>query len=693
MTWPTFASPLLAGVAAAIAIPTLLILYFLKLRRRNVDVSTTLLWKRAVEDLQANAPFQKLRKNILLLLQLIALALALLALAQPMLSSEQSPPPRSIIMIDRSASMGAVDAPASGTSSDTTRLARAKQEALAFVDAMSEGGTFGFLESLVGRSDADEAMVIAFDSSAQVIQPFTSNKAQLRAAIESIAPSGAETSIENAMKIAGPYAAERFAVTVDDQAQTTPGVPVVLWSDGAIPDLRDAGLPNGLLLEYRRVGRANTANIGITAMRAARTYDRPDRVSVFVGLQSTGPARTVDVSLAIDSVLAGVRSVELPAATADGPGTGGVVFSINRADGATLAASLDLGPDDALSIDNDAWTVLPPARALRVALVGDVDIFMRNVLRALKTASSDAITLEEFDERIANDQLGEFDVYVVKGWRPNVEEDGGASLPPGRFIFIGSPPPVAGVRERRREEPSVEAFVAWERDHPALRYVDLDAVRLSAPPLIDAGNSADILASSTAGPAILEISRGPTRALIVGFDPLETNWPFERSFPLFFAQAVRYLGDELSDLGTPSARPGDVLPTRVPAGVNEITLTDPLGNRTTLQPGADGSLVVGPFVDTGVHTLSWDGPPGPEDRSANGRSIRLIASSLLSPAESRLGARDTLDLSQATVTARNAGADANDDTGGNTPLWPWLLIIVLLVVLVEWYVYNRKVYV
>ena len=59
-------APMTGLVAAAASVPLLLLLYFLKLRRRQVTVSSTLLWRRAVHDLQVNAPFQRLRRNLLL---------------------------------------------------------------------------------------------------------------------------------------------------------------------------------------------------------------------------------------------------------------------------------------------------------------------------------------------------------------------------------------------------------------------------------------------------------------------------------------------------------------------------------------------------------------------------------------------------------------------------------------------------
>src|SRR5690242_20557650 len=90
----------LAGVPVGI-----IALYFLKLRRRPVRVPSTLLWQRSLEDLHVNSLFQRLRRNLLLFLQLLAVALAMLALAGPQMKGSGATGQRFVLMIDNSASM------------------------------------------------------------------------------------------------------------------------------------------------------------------------------------------------------------------------------------------------------------------------------------------------------------------------------------------------------------------------------------------------------------------------------------------------------------------------------------------------------------------------------------------------------------------------------------------------------------
>ena len=122
MSWLT---PLTGLLVAAFAVPPLLLLYFLKLRRVHRDIPSTMLWSRSVEDVRANAPFQRIRYSLLLLLQLLILLLLVLALAQPQLEGSGSPSGRTVIAIDRSASMNATDSP-----DGRSRLELAKEAAI-----------------------------------------------------------------------------------------------------------------------------------------------------------------------------------------------------------------------------------------------------------------------------------------------------------------------------------------------------------------------------------------------------------------------------------------------------------------------------------------------------------------------------------------------------------------------------------
>jgi hypothetical protein len=174
MNWINTLGPWQWLLLAAIP-PAILSLYFLKLKRRESVVPSTLLWKKAIEDLHVNSIWQRLRQNILLYLQLLFVALLMLACLRPGWSGMNRAGERRIYVIDQSASMQAND-------ESPNRLNWAKDQAKKLIeDASSE----------------DVAMVIATSDRASVEQGFTNNRSLLLQGIDRIEPTLRTTDIEN----------------------------------------------------------------------------------------------------------------------------------------------------------------------------------------------------------------------------------------------------------------------------------------------------------------------------------------------------------------------------------------------------------------------------------------------------------------------------------------------------------------
>ena len=73
----------IGGAWAFLGLAAILALYMLKRRFEEHEVPSTYLWRRMLADQNANRPFQKLRKNLLMVLQLAVVALLALALMHP----------------------------------------------------------------------------------------------------------------------------------------------------------------------------------------------------------------------------------------------------------------------------------------------------------------------------------------------------------------------------------------------------------------------------------------------------------------------------------------------------------------------------------------------------------------------------------------------------------------------------------
>src|SRR5688572_4862417 len=358
---PNFLNPWIAAAAAAIAVPSLLVLYFLKLRRREVTVPSTLLWKKAIQDLQVNAPFQRLRKNLLLLLQMLLLILLILALARPVMNYTPGAGSLAVILIDRSASMLASDV------DGKTRLEEAKRQARELVDTLDKDG---------------QAMVVAFDDSADIVRSFTNDRAMLKQAIDSIKGSDRRSSLKTAFQLA-----EAKAASFNPE-QRRPGAgpkpEVWLYSDGRVLDGHELAL-RFADLKYSKIGTPEANNVGIVSLSAKRNYERPSEVQVFVRLANFGPKpRGAVLQLSVDGQIppGGVNrdiflvperwtTAEREKAEKDQKVAAreGAEFKLELLKGATIRVELKENGGDVLAADDNAQVVVPAPRGLKVGLV------------------------------------------------------------------------------------------------------------------------------------------------------------------------------------------------------------------------------------------------------------------------------------------------------------------------------------
>ncbi len=657
MEWLT---PMTAIYAAAVSVPLLLLLYFLKLKRREQIVSSTLLWKRAVQDLQVNAPFQRLRRNILLLLQLLVLLALLLALAGPILSLIAGPARRYVILIDRSASMNATDVKPS-------RLEAAKEQAKVFVESMQSKAFYSL------RDESDQMMVIAFDNSAKVMCNFTSDKRQLNRAIDAIIPSDGVSSLAEAIIVAQAFAqspgVEADYMTAEEPAQ------LILFSDGQIRDL-DQLVVGADELTFHCMGESRQ-NVAVITMQARRSYENPDEVSVFATLANYDAAPiTCDVQLSINNNVRAVKSVTVPPLRDDEssgdviPGKLAVDFSLSYAEAGVLDVRklLGSGETDCLSSDDAAWAILPAPKKLSVLLVTGGNKVLESALQACPLAKLEQQSPAQFDSADPNDLSIEqrYDMIVLDNHVP-------AELPKCRYLVFGRPPDDIDVSAPQELENQV--IVDWRTKHPVLKYVDLTNLFVAKCHRMILPRDADVLAEFNETPALALLRRNGSVFLLAGFDVLQSNWPFEPGFVLFCYNAAGFLGMQFGAGQEMNLKVGEPIVVDGLDGQLTARIDGPGFSGREISSSVSGSLRFPSTDRAGTYSLSIDDQPD-----------RFFAVNLLDSKESNIE-----PMRQIVLSGQEVQAEEQELSRANLPLWPFLVGLALALVCLEWIIYNYKV--
>ncbi|HOC55628.1 MAG TPA: VWA domain-containing protein [Verrucomicrobiota bacterium] len=541
-----FLAPLAFAFAAAI--PVVILFYLLKRKREVRLVSSTVLWQKFLAETQASAPFQKLRKNWLLILQVILLILAVLALARPYFSTTAKPAHRRVVILDASASMQAVDEAPS-------RFEQARAEALKWVD---------------GLKDADEMVIVLAGASTEVKQSATSEKAALRRALQGCVCSDGPTRLVPALKMA-----ESLVRDLDPRT----GPEIHLFSDGAMPELsqfENKALP----LIYHRVGKGAN-NLGITALDVRANPEDARQRAVYASVANFSPdSRQTDLELLLDDRLVETRPLSLAAGE-----TSPQVFLAQQSRDAVFTVRLTARDD--LAADNQASIASLLPKPLAVLLISRGNRLLEKALRAVpnvELASATDLT----------DPAAGFDFVVLDDVTPTVWPKGNVLA-----IHVANTNWLEGVR--RVEAPPI---VDWKSAHPLLRYAGFDNVQIVQSLTAQTPTWAVALVEAPQAPLILAGELGRQRIIWIGFDVLESNWPLRVSFPIFIANAVEWLNPAAARSGQLLVKAGDPLRLALAETATEAQITLPGGSVQSLPLGASASeLVFGDTRKQGVYRL------------------------------------------------------------------------------------------
>lgn len=230
---------------AALAAP-LILLYVLKARREEREIPSTWLWVETLQALDARVPFRRLRKDWLLLLQLLILAGLVVAAAGPFRTSLVREGARMVIVLDASASLLAGD-----------RAREARREAARLVD---------------GMRPRDEAAVVLAGAHPQVLASMTADRGTLRRAVSDYRAEAAPADLDSALGLARSLAGENGDVVL------------VTDGKGTVPEIDR--------LQVLRVGDAlpNTSIVAL-GVRASDPSGFDHQVYASVRNASTGPSQ------------------------------------------------------------------------------------------------------------------------------------------------------------------------------------------------------------------------------------------------------------------------------------------------------------------------------------------------------------------------------------------------------------------
>jgi len=618
-----------------ISLPVIVAFYMLRLRRRDMPVGSTFLWQQLIRDVEANAPWQRLRFSWLLLVQLLIAAIVVLAAARPFTAADSELAANVVLIVDTSASMAT-------RTDDEDRLALAREQAAEVVEQLPEGG---------------RVTVVAAADTANVLVSETDDRDAALEAIDSIAPSQLPGDLTDAFALSSALAARDSDSTI------------VVVTDASGDQLPEVGV--GAPVIVKRVGNTD-ANQAIAALSALRRSGGA-QLDLFVAVANPSATEAVRrLEVYADGALVDARELTIPA----GQRTEALITTV-PAGAATVEARL--AGSDALAADDRAFAIVPAEERTRALLVGGGNAYLENALALLPRLELYAVGAAGYEdalEEAATDGTP-YGLFVFDGVVPD-------EVPPGPAIYIDpADDGDFGTVDGRLDGPAIDRT---DPEEPLLRFVDLTTVHIGRARTIElADGMRSVVATPRGATLIAAGEREGRRLAVIGFDLGESDLPLQVAFPLLMSNVVDFLLPASEGI-LPSSMPlGESFSTSVDPRVERVSVvtTGADGSGTAVEIGAIGGQLTLPGADSvGVREVRAIS----EDPALGGTVLGRTAVNLFSADESDVAPGDPQRISE-------MGRVTGGDDGAGQPTraeWWWpLALAALLLLAVEWLLFHR----
>jgi hypothetical protein len=526
-----------------------------------------------------------------------------------------------------------IDASASMKATDVkpNRLSTAKDEAR---------------KILRGLGGSDRALVVQMGPVPVPLSTLSGDTTELIPAVDRVTATDTRADLGRALELAR------------DALRGLPNPEVIVIGDGAggtpetPPDL------GGAALGFVSVGKSGK-NLALTEFSVRRYPLDKARLEVMAEISNTSNERAeVELSLWGDGAIVDSERLTIEAGAQLArffPDVGGARHALEARLGYAD------GRKDDLPADDRAFALVPERRRARVLVVTPGNTYLEAALLLDEYLDVTDVAPSKYPPP------GSFEVTIFDGVAPPPAAGTGGLVylnPPGD----GSPVKIGKPLENF-------GFDSWDKKSPILRFAAMGDIQVAAGHAFEPAAGDKIVGASDDGPILVAGSRGGRRFIALGFDPRRSDFVLRPAWPLFVLNAIDSFGDTDSSYLS-SYRTGEVWRVPVPEGTDEAELTGPAGLKRLVPVQAGRAVTYGD--QAGFYQLATG--KGAE------RAVSEFAANLSDLRESKILPEKSLKIG-----AKASTPPPPPSAGFRYEIWIWLLGGVLVISLVEWLTYHRRI--